>query len=314
MTIERDDDRAKTYLWDPATADAADADVQALERQLAPLRFDPQARPLRLPARLPRRQPRTLWIGLAAAAVLLLTLSAGFWQWRGAWPAGRAWTVSTRPASAPSALAVGAPLTVSPGDSLLIDVARIGTMRVEGGSRLTLRSTQSNRHRLALDTGRVHLRVWAPPTSVAILTPVGEVIDMGCEFELDVEASIARLHVRSGWVQLDNALDESLIPAGASGEMTKGMPPTVPVFDTADPRFLAAVRSLERSGDTASLDTVVQTARVEDVLTLIMLVERGTPGSDRLASRAAELWPLPSGVTVGAIVRGDRVALERWLH
>jgi ferric-dicitrate binding protein FerR (iron transport regulator) len=309
---QRPDERASAYLWDP-TANAVDPEVQAIEKQLAPLRFDPATRPLNVRGRSRVGRGRaTRWLALAAAVVVLATGAFGFSQWRWTWPAGRAWTLSMRPPSAPSALAVGTPLVMPPMESAVVKVARIGTMRIEGGSRLALRSTQGRRHRLSMDAGRVHIRVWAPPGSVAIQTPAGEVIDLGCEFDLEVDASTSRVHVRSGWVQLENGVDESLIPAGASSEMTRGRRPGVPVFDNASPAFREAVRRYESTEDAAGVDAVVASARVEDVLTLLNLVERGTAGVDRIATRAAELWPLPDGVTVGGIVRGDRDGLFRW--
>jgi hypothetical protein len=111
---------------------------------------------------------------------------------------------------------------------------------------------------------------------------------------------------------MDNGLGESLIPAGASGEMRRNLLPGVPVFGSAGPSFLAAVREFERTGDEESLRAILESARAEDVLTLLMLIARRTPGVDRLAVRAAELSAPPRGVTVGQVVRGDRDAIWVW--
>lgn len=306
---DHQDDKTLDYLWDPKAPE--DPEVRFMEEHLRPLRFDPSAHPLKLTPRSPQRRVTGIVWKLAAAAAIIIATGYGFSQWRFAWPAGRAWSVSSQ-STASSQLEVGGTLDVPASQRAVVDVARIGTMRVEGGSRVTLRSTQGTRHRLNMETGQVHVRVWAPPASVAFRTPAGEVIDMGCEFDLHVEADVSRLRVRSGWVQMENTLGESLIPAGASGEMRSDILPSAPVFDSAGPAFLAAVRQLERTGDPASLRAVVEGARVEDVLTLLILVVRGTPGADQLAVRAAELWPPPSDVTVGRILRGDRDALWRW--
>jgi hypothetical protein len=308
---EREDDKMTDYLWDPSAPE--DADVRAVEQQLQPLRFDPSAHPLKLSPRSSRRRS-AMGVGwkLAAAAAIVIATGYGFSQWRFTWPSGRPWSVSGQSAAASSQLEVGGTLEVPPSGQALVDVARIGTMRVAGGSRVTLRSTQGTRHRLGIETGQVHVRVWAPPGSVAFQTPTGEVVDMGCEFDLHVEADVSRLQVRSGWVQMENTLGESLIPAGASGEMRRDLLPGVPVFDNAGPSFLAAVRQLERTGDAASLRSVLDLARARDVLTLLMLIARRTPGTDELAARAAELSPPPGGVTVGQVARGDHDALWRW--
>jgi hypothetical protein len=315
MTNQHDDEKMSAYLWDPAAGAAGvDPDVLTLEKKLATLSFDAADRPLRLPARThaPRRL-MTRWGSLAAAAIVVIAAGGyAFSQWRWTWPAGRAWTMSTRPASAPAELAVGAPLSLGPDERAVVKVARIGTMRVDGGSQLALRSTQGTRHRLTMESGRLTLRVWAPSGSVSIWTPAGEVIDMGCEFDLEVSDLATRVRVLSGWVQLENGILESLIPAGASGEMTRGQAPTVPVYDDASALFRDAVRQYERAPGAASLDGIVENARTRDVLTLLMLISRGGTGIDRLTVRAAELWPMPEGVTVGGIVRGDRDGLWRW--
>lgn len=314
MTDHRDDNTL-AYLWDPASPE--DPGVRAIEQHLLPLRFDPAARPLKSVALTPRRRGVGMAWKFAAAAAVVIATGVGLSQWRFTWPSGRAWSVSSQSSlgpsrSAPSQLEVGGTLNVPSSEQAVVSVARIGTMRVEGGSQVTLRSTQGTRHRLRMDTGRVHVRVWAPPGSVAIRTPAGEVIDMGCEFDLHVEADVSRVQVRSGWVQMANALGESLIPAGASGEMRRELLPGVPVFDSASASFRAAVRQLEWTDDAASLRTVLEAARVEDVLTLLMLIERHAVGADRLAVRAAELWPPPNDITVNRVVRGDRDALWLW--
>ena len=312
MTEMRDDDRIDQYLWDPSAPPAPE--VAALEQRLRPLRFDPPRGSIAwLTARPIFRRP-TLWYGLAAAAVLLIAAGVSLWSWRLSWPAGRPWAVHSNEASMPAELAVGAPFTIARGARAEIQIARIGQMAVEGDSRLTLLSTQGSRHRLTLDTGSVHVRVWAPPGSVVIRTPTGEVIDLGCEFELTATPDRTEVRVRSGWVQLDNAIDESLIPEGASAAMSAGGPPGVAVFDDASPAFAAAVRSLERGGPdaAAAVSAIAASARARDVYTLLLLIERGHPGSDQFAARAAELVPPPPDVTVNRVLRGDRDALWRW--
>lgn len=298
-------DHVDRYLWDPA-ADP-DEDVRALERLLAAGRFDPVARPWSPPAA--RRSTAVPWRwSLPIAAGIVLAVGAfGLWRWT--WPAGHGWTV-VGPA-APSVLGVGETLRVPPSGRALVNVARIGTMQVRGGSAVTLHSTRSNYHVLTLGRGSVRVRVWAPPASIVFRTPGGEVIDLGCEFELEVIDATARVRVTSGWVQLENQVDETLVPAGASTEMTDGLAPGTAVFDDAATGFLDAVRQLER-GRREAVEQVVRLARPRDVFTLLMLVERRVERYEEIAARAAELWPPPKGITVVRIVRGDREAIWRW--
>ena len=315
-TTSRDDqdDRIDAYLWDPSAPPSAE--VQSVERELAQLRFEPASSPLPRPARATPARGRRRWLyGLAAAAVLVLVSGWSVAQWRWAWPAGRAWTVDAAPPAVSSQLIIGSALALSGSERAHVSIARIGTMEIEGGARLTLLSTQGTRHRLSLDAGRVRVRMWAPPGSLVLRTPAGEVIDLGCEFDLMVEATRSIVRVRSGWVQLDNGVAESLVPAGAMSEMRRDRAPGVPVFEDALPDFLEAVRALEAEpgrDPEGAVNRMVALARPRDVLTLLLLVGRQVPQSDRLAARAAELWPPPSGVTANGVVRGDRDGLWRW--
>jgi len=310
----RMNDPVDEYLWDP-TAPLHDQ-VLTLESSLAAVRFDPEANPLHLPkpGRARSTAALTLWRSLAAAAVLILVAGAGFAAWRWSWPDNRAWFVAAAPPDSPERLAVGSPLDLSQDETAVVDVARIGTMRIGGGSTVTLRATGSNRHRLTLDRGSVHVRVWAPPFSIEFQTPAGEVRDMGCEFHLQVDGPATRVRVTSGWVQLDNLVGEILIPAGASSEMVSDRRPGVPVFDDAVAGFREAVRSLEAgsSGATDAVDRVAALARPRDVLTLLHLVDRGVLARNRLVERAAELWPPPDETIANRVLQGDRAALWQW--
>lgn len=314
------DERLDAYLWDPAAPPAPE--VAAIETALAPARFDPAGHPLALPAAAPVSLWRRWPVRLAAAAALVIVAGVSAWYWRLSWPANQPWSIHTASSGAASSLAVGVPLALSAGDRAGIDVARIGQMVVRGDAQLTLLYTQGTRHRLALERGSAHVRVWAPPGSVVFRTPAGEVIDLGCEFELTVQPDRTVVRVISGWVQIENGHDETLIPAGATGESRPDRAPTVGVFDDAAPAFVAAVRALEAVGSTATpagaatrddaVRTIVSTARVRDVFTLLMLVERGSYGSAAIAARAAELAPPPRGVTVNGVVRGDREGIWHW--
>ncbi len=311
MSHITDDELCDAYLWDPRS-EAHDA-VEALERRLAVFRFDPERRALVIPHRTTVSAGRLL-TGLALAAGILIAAGWSVAAWRWSWPAGQAWPVKSSAMPATPPLAVGSTLQVSAGQEAVVGIARIGTMRVRGDSAVTLRTTNSNRHRLTMEKGAIHVRVWAPPMSVLLQTPSGSVSDLGCEFELTVSSESSAVRVVSGWVQLENGADETLVPAGASSEMTSSAAPGVPVYDDAPAQFREAVRTLERSsGNTdEAVQQIVRLARKRDVLTLLMLVWRDSPGMASLAARAAELWPPPAGVTVSAVVDGDREAFWRW--
>lgn len=316
MTTHEHD--VEEYLWDPA-APAAPY-VRRLEQTLGPLRLDPASAPLSLEGRPssspPRRRFRRVALGAAAALILLAGAAAFRWSWTD----GRPWsmTVVKDGSSREARLEVGRELRLGASETARIEVARIGTLRAHAGSVLTLRATGSNRHRLVLTRGAVRTSVWAPPGSVVFKTPAGDVIDLGCVFALGVDATgTTRVGVESGWVQLDNARGETLVPAGASSEMAPGAAPRAPVFDDAAEAFREGVRALEgalAAGEIprTALDLVGE-ARAKDVITLLTLAREAPTGVRRpLLERAAVLSPPPPGVSVDDVIRGDRKQLWRW--
>lgn len=303
-------DKQEDYLWNPGAE--PDADVAALERQVTGLRYDPVTRPLAIRAKGQMHAWRRTLVPLAVAATLLMVAGGGLWEWRLSWPEGRAWTVRSH--STETRLEVGGTLTVPSSDQAVANIGRIGTMRLDGGTAVELRSTRGIRHRLRMSEGRMHVRVWAPPASVVVETPAGEVIDMGCEFVLTVTGTTTAVRVLSGWVQIENGIDEVQIPAGASTEMTSSHAPGVAVFDDAAEGFREAVRRVEREQGAGSVDDMLRLARRRDVYTLLILADQHPAIAARLLERASALSPPPGDVTIGRILRGDRHALWAWAN
>jgi hypothetical protein len=214
-------------------------------------------------------------------------------------------------------LDVDRPLTLTSTSTARVNIARIGTMRVEPGTALTLAETTSARHRVVLNHGAVSVRIWAPPGMFAFRTPSGTVRDLGCIFDLSVDdTGTSRVRVDTGWVQMDNDYGESLVPAGASAVMRRLSRPGVPIYDDSSGEFVSAVRVAQDGGDDAErreLDVILRTARRRDVLTLLMLANVSPQDLKVvLLTRAAALWPPPAGVTVDAILAGDRDQLWKW--
>jgi hypothetical protein len=307
----------RDYLWDPTAP--PDAVVVATERLLEPLQFVHRQRPLVLPPRRAATPWNRTLLAMAASLAVVGTAAVAAWWWRESWPAGRPWPVSVgAPASRLSApqLALDRRLIVDAPETE-VAIARIGVMRVEPGSAITLTETSSTRHRVTLDRGTINVRVWAPPARFAIQTPAGNVIDLGCIFDLTVDAAgLAHLQVVTGWVQLENSFGESLVPAGASATMRAGRRPSVPVYDDADPRFRVHVPEFERAVDDAArltlLADITASSRGRDVLTLLMLANQSTGVVKKtLLERAAVLSPPPHGVTVDQVL-ADRSRLWIW--
>jgi len=321
MTPEDDRD-LDDYLWDPASTPSEQ--VQAVERRLAPVRFDPVRRPLTLHAPVGVRYRTRPLLALAASLAMVVTAGSLLWFWRFSWPSGAAWPITIARNASPEApvtsqLLLDQPLQLDETATAQVRIARIGTMRVEPGSVLTITETTSRRHRVLMDRGAVNVRVWAPPGRFAFTTPAGSVIDLGCVFDLSVDADgVSRVRVQTGWVQIANGWGESLIPAGASSIMTAASRPGVPIYDDAAPAFASSVRTLERYRSAApagTIEDIVRTARKRDVLTLLTLAA-ALPAPERgpILGSAAQLVPPPPTVDVRAIAAGRNESLWRWYN
>jgi hypothetical protein len=303
------DDKVDAYLFDP-TAEGAD-EVRDIEARLQPLRWSAEARPLPLSrgqARLPVLH-YTRRVAFALAAVLVLVFAGvAFWLWT--WPAGRSWRATS---GSIASLPVGQ--VVQPSTSTRVRIARIGWMDIAAQSAVTLLSTRSNEHRLAMSAGRVHVSVWAPPRSVAVRTPSGNVVDLGCEFIVNADDKRTSVDVVSGWVQLDNEVGEVVVPGGATSEMRRSRRPTVPVFRTATPSFQTAMRQLDDRADApaTALRIVLSEARRRDVFTLLVLAMRRPADRQGILERAAQLMP-PRDATVLLRARRDDNAVWTWVH
>ncbi len=314
------------YLWD--RSGPVDPDVEALERQLKPLAFDPHTHPLEISADSPAaraalttaprravRQLRPLRIvfgTLAAAAVLAVGLNV-WHNWRLDWQPNRAWTINSG-----GVLAMGAPLRVG-SSTATIDIARLGELAAAPGTELELTSTTRTRHRVAMTRGSINVRVWAPPGRVAVQTPAGDVVDLGCIFALSVDdAGVAHLSVRAGWVELENAFGSRAVPAGASASMSADREPQVPVYDDAREVFKTAVRALEAApghADADALRIVTTEARAKDALTLLLLADvDGMPAPARrdMLNALATFHAAPSADAISRILNGDRNLLWTW--
>jgi hypothetical protein len=199
----------------------------------------------------------------------------------------------------------------------LIKVGTIGAVDVEQGSRLRLIEAQALEHRLALERGRLHARIWAPPKLFYVNTPSAEAIDLGCEYTIEVnEAGDAFLQVATGFVQLLLGGRTSLVPAEAACETRAGIGPGTPYFENASQAFRMALTTVDfESGNerNAALDLIISEARQRDSLTLWHLLWR-VDGQDRerVYDRLAEHVPPPDEVTREGVLSLNKEMLDEW--
>ena len=314
--------RNDAYLWDGTGV--PDPDVVGLEKTLGVLRH--RSRPLELPDRpaVPVRRAAAPGRWLAAAAALVLAAGAGWLAlaWRSS-----TWSVnSVAGAPAIGDRAVVTDARLKQGEWLVTDnqsrariaVGGIGNVDVEPNTRVQL--VQAGReHRMALDRGTIHARIWAPPKLFFVTTQAALAVDLGCAYTLQIDGQGAGLlRVTSGWVGLERAGRDAYVPEGAVCAMRNDAGPGTPRYEDAPSGYAEALTVLDffLADDPrrpAALELVLSTARPRDAMTLWHLLTRGSPDERaRVYDRLATLVPPPEGVTRELILAGDRAALSRW--
>jgi len=305
------------YLWDGSGE--PDPEVERLEGVLSRLRSDRPAPELRAPAR--RRLFGGSLAALAAAASLVLAVSGAWLSPRGR---GASWEV-TRLERVPGGetvagverLRVGEWLETGESSSARVKVGAIGQVEIEPRTRLRLVDAGAASHRLALDRGVLHARIWAPPGSFFVDTPSAVAVDLGCEYTLAVdETGAGLLRVSSGWVGFEHGGRESFVPRGAACATRPGRGPGTPYYEDAPEELRRALADVDFGPAAArpeAVRSVLASARREDAFSLWHLLAR-LDGADRAAvyDRLVALVPPPDGVTREGALAGDRRMLDRW--
>jgi hypothetical protein len=296
------------YLWD--RSGPPDPEVEALEQALAPLRLPPPAlrdtgtsidQVVTIKAlgghqrRWPNRRSPVLWAGGAVAAALLLAAVL--------WPRPKSeWTVATGD-NKTRTVAAGELLTAR--EPVQLRAAGIGSVTIEPGTRVRL----GTGHQFELQRGVVHAFIWAPAGEFVIDTPRARVVDLGCQYTLNMdEEGTGLLTVETGWVAFQTGTRESFIPAGAACRIDAQRGPGTP-YRRSSTAVQQALMRLD-AGESSSLPAVLAAARAEDGLTLWHLLSRAT-GTDRalIYDRLAELLPLPPPLR-HQVMEGRATALD----
>lgn len=311
---ERDED-ADDYLWD--RSGKPDPEVARLEEVLGRLRYAGQPLPAGAPP--PARRLTRVWKpALAAAALLLVALAV--WPvrmeragWELTWLDARG-----ERASRPERLRVGDGLVTGAASRVRLAVGLIGEVIVEPRTRLRLLEAGGRTHRLALERGTLHARIWAPPGSFFVDTPSAVAADLGCAYTLEMdENGTGRLRVESGWVGFELHGRESFVPEGAACRTRPGAGPGTPHYEDASAAFQEALDTFDASGDprarAAALRVVLAQARRRDALSLWhLLVRAGVEDRGTIYDRLAALVPPPALVRREGIVAGDTRMLDAW--
>jgi hypothetical protein len=323
MTDEERGPHGDPYLWD-GTGEP-DPDVVRLERALGVLRYRGTlpTLPARGPAEVSRSRLARPWLAAAAALVIV---AAGAWlaislrsrSWNVSRIAGRP-AVDGRSVSDRARIARGEWLVTDNASRARVSVGSIGSVDVEPNTRLQLVAAGGREHRMALDRGTIHARIWAPPKFFFVDTQAAVAVDLGCAYTLQVdERGAGLLRVTHGWVGFERRGRDTYVPEGAVCVTRADQGPGTPRYEDAPSGYGEALMTIDFGVPddprrAAAYDLVLSSARRRDAMTLWHLLTRGTPEErSRVYDRLAALTPPPASVSRAAILAGDREALHSW--
>lgn len=301
------------YLWD--RSGPPDPDVERLEDLLRPLAHDAPLDELRLR----RRRRLGPWIAGAfavasAAAALAIVLRPdpqrpcggdnGFTF------TGQGGTVSCDGSQVVSGmLPVGGMLDTGANQALL-RIADIGTAVLGAETRVRLDRTSTERHQLFLERGRMHARVNAPPRIFAVATPSSQVVDLGCEYEIQIdERGSGTIGVLTGKVELEHASGAVFVAPGRTHtRLLAGRRASLPLIEHASNAVTAAVAAWDATG---GLDGILAAATPADAITIANLAKIESPRRADVLVRLQELFPAPQQLTIVEAL-ADPVMFGMW--
>lgn len=282
------------------------------------------------------RAPDSIWNSIEAAldkppvrmpvlrfAIAFLLLIGIFGYWYSAhWSTRPKWEV-VRLEGAPSVgfmrihetgrIAEGEWLQTDATSRAEIKVGEIGTVDVGPNSRLRLTAARPQEHRLTLAHGDISAVVSAPPRLFFVDTSSSTAVDLGCAYTMHVDDSGAGLlRVTLGWVSLEWAGRESMVPAGAMCRTRPRIGPGTPYFEDAPEGLQQALAHFDFN-NAQTLDTILAEARVRDTLTLWHLLSRVNANErERVFDRMTELAALPDSISKDKALHLDPETLKKW--
>jgi hypothetical protein len=308
------------YLWD--RSEPVDPEVRRLEELLG--RFGHRAQPA--PAarqalaaatrgarpNAPRGTRRALLVALAAGLVALLSGTAWLLVRRSGEPTTTGYVVQGHPTQ--RVLLEGDWLETGEGGEALVRIADIGTVDVGAASRLRVERTLADSHRLFLERGTLSAAISADPEVFQVGTPAGLSIDLGCLYDLAVEADGAtRLAVTSGAVSFEGGGRRVIVPRDARTRATRARGPSSPVWSDASDDLFARVEAL----DFAEAPPPADIASVVAELTSLTLWHLLQARSEAVRAAAYEALVAQAGAPAGLdralVLAGDASERARWL-
>ena len=305
------------YLWD--RSGAKDPDVAGLEQLLSPLAHDAPLDEVRLR----RRKSRAPWL-IAGALVAAAAAVGVYLALPGTQPgacsgaegfafSGIGGSVSCGGGSvAKGTLPVGGTLETGSYEAALA-IADIGGARLGKNTKVRLERTDSQRHQLALDRGSMHAKVNAPPRLFAVTTPLTEVVDLGCEYDITIaEGGAGSLTVHNGLVELATKNRTIVtVPEGCTAEILGEARPGLPICKATTPAVTEAILEYD-AGDHAAADVILAKAERPDAVVLLALAAVDPQRRLAVLTRLAELSPPPDAEISAESAATDPAQLAVW--
>jgi FecR protein len=207
--------------------------------------------------------------------------------------------------------------------SVTLDVADIGHVDVAPGSRVRVVETNDKEHRLELGRGHLHAKIDAPPRLFFVDTKAATAIDLGCEYEMEVDAQGAGLlKVKLGYVELEPPTAGSpeerrpprLVPRGAECTIDPMHGPGTPVWSRSPESLRADLARFDRVGDAVALARVIEALGAKDTLTLFYIVASRAPEAERAAAlgKLEAVQKAPAGASRARTLALERRAIQAW--
>jgi len=298
------------WLWDGSGE--ADAESARIEELLGRYRYRPVPPAGALAeALLTPRSPRVRRLILAAAVAVIGLLA---WQdWRGQVPPAKGVRVRGLPGA--ETLELGTWLDVPEGRRARLEIEDVGTVDLEGGSRLRLDASDADRQHLFLAEGALEAFVTSAPRVFQIATPAALAIDLGCAYRLEVDAGgRARILVTLGQVAFEGAGRTVYVPTRARCLALPDGGPTAPAWAADGIELCDAVAALDRAEAPGEEEIAEVLARVDSLSLWHLLDARSEAVRAAALARLAELAPPPPGVELARVGAGDAEAREAWLR
>ena len=191
-----------------------------------------------------------------------------------------------------------------------LTIAKIGRAELGPNTRVRLDESGARQH-LTLERGRMHARVDAPPRLFEVSTKHTDVVDLGCEYSIEVDdRGTGTIVVLRGKVELATSSGAIVVaPAGTHAAILAGQQPGVPVG--GDNAALATAVDAYERGESGALEHVLAAAQTPDAITLVGLAAIDPAHRSQILARLAEVSPPPDDVTVAAAVAGGE-PFDRW--